>query len=147
MLRDLTRRGCSSSGQAADSGNPSRFPSSVRASRAGKLPQSTCAGGVGAVRGYEENLYTEGWFRASTCWCKEKSSTVTTRLERHAERSAPVFAPPSRFLRRTAHEVEEPLFDLSHGRIFNPREIPRLRVPALRAKATARDTPLGMTAQ
>jgi hypothetical protein len=34
------------------------------------------AGRVGAVRGYEENLYTEGWSRASTCWCKEKSSTV-----------------------------------------------------------------------
>ncbi len=31
-------------------------------------------------------------------------------------------------------------------RVVNPREIPRLRVPALRAKAKARDTPLGMTA-
>ena len=29
----------------------------------------------------------------------------------------------------------------------DPREIPRLRVPALRAKAKARDTPLGMTIQ
>ena len=37
-------------------------------------------GGVGAVRGYEENLYTGGWIRASTCWCKEKSSTVHGRF-------------------------------------------------------------------
>ena len=31
---------------------------------------------LGVVRGYEENLYTRGRIRASTCWCKEKSSTV-----------------------------------------------------------------------
>jgi hypothetical protein len=31
---------------------------------------------LGVVRGYEENLYIEGWVCASTCWCKEKSSTV-----------------------------------------------------------------------
>ena len=31
-------------------------------------------------------------------------------------------------------------------RVVHPREIPRLRVPALRAKPKARDTPLGMTA-
>ena len=34
------------------------------------------AGRVGVVRGYDENLYTRGRNRASTCWCKERSSTV-----------------------------------------------------------------------
>src|SRR5689334_9293095 len=42
---------------------------------------------VGAVRGYEENLYTGGWSRASTCWCKEKSSTVNRRSGPRFERS------------------------------------------------------------
>src|SRR5690242_8245581 len=34
---------------------------------------------MGAVRGYEENLYIAGWNRASSCWCKEKSSTVRVK--------------------------------------------------------------------
>jgi hypothetical protein len=52
---------------------------------------------MGVVRGYEENLYTRGRIRASTCWCKEKSSTVTLgsgaievpRLMRGARRGKP----------------------------------------------------------
>ena len=35
--------------------------------------------------------------------------------------------------------------DLQGRRALHPREIPRLRVPALRAKAKARDASLGMT--
>src|SRR5579864_5644011 len=53
-------------------------------------------GRVGVVRGYEENLYTGGWSRASTCWCKEKSSTVNgrfctkkTRVDRPAPKAPP----------------------------------------------------------
>ena len=38
-----------------------------------------------------------------------------------------------------------PRFWVSVSTGLNRREIPRLRVPALRAKAKARDTPLGMT--
>ena len=31
---------------------------------------------MGAVRGYKINFELKGWDDASTCWCKEKSSTV-----------------------------------------------------------------------
>src|SRR6185437_15801958 len=43
---------------------------------------------MGAVRGYEENLYIAGWNRASSCWCKEKSSTVGVKKtpQRRGER-------------------------------------------------------------
>jgi hypothetical protein len=33
-------------------------------------------GRMGALRGYRQNLYTGASNDASTCWCKEKSSTV-----------------------------------------------------------------------
>jgi hypothetical protein len=42
----------------------------------GGIAANLYVGRAGVVRGYEENLYTGGWSRASTCWCKEKSSTV-----------------------------------------------------------------------
>ena len=31
---------------------------------------------MGVVRGYKVNFELEQWNHASTCWCKEKSSTV-----------------------------------------------------------------------
>jgi hypothetical protein len=54
---------------------------------------------VGGIRGYRENLYTAARIDASGCWCKEKSSTVRRRLERHPERSRARFCLSRGFLR------------------------------------------------
>ena len=105
MIEDMVNAR-STSGQARPADSGSKLPHSTggarlcevdgahhakyvcRASAAADCAPTTFVAAlrVGGVRGYGENVYTGGRNRASTCWCKEKSSTVKAGLAHFSTR-------------------------------------------------------------